>query len=414
VTNCQIGIIFKNANSSAQNNIVSGGTVGLDGIFSQPNYAGVYTASFINNTISNVTNRSAIDAETYSTLTPPNGATLIASIINNTLTTGYGTADGIYIGGGAGGVVATISGNTISGFGEYGINLGDIRVSGANVTGNTITNNLQGVSIGASVNAFNIFVNLNNIAENQNYNAYNGGSGILDAEINWWGSATPNVSKFSGNVSYYPFCLNIGCSLNIENETDEFTGNTTDFSAIIDWSNVTLVLDAGEGMIEWGNNINLTGSSLKFDSYIEISHKRISLNASAMPELDQPATLTFKNAGYTDIKQVSVKRNGITCPNTICSNIRIEGNDVLVDVNQMSDYLLEDSIYGSLPSITGQLVISLGFGIMGLFAILTLLGFGYTTATGKPDTDTFIKIIVSIVIIILAIVAVWQGIVAPP
>ena len=407
VTNCQIGIIFKNANSSAQNNIISGGTVGLDGIFSQPNYAGVYTASFVNNTISNMTNRSAIDAETYSTLTPPNGATLIASIINNTLTTGYGTADGIYIGGGAGGVVATISGNTISGFGEYGINLGDIRVFGANVTGNTITNNLQGVSIGASVNASNIFVNLNNIAENQNYNAYNGGSGILDAEINWWGSTTPNASKFSGNITYYPFCLNAICSLNIDNETEEFTGNTTDFSAITDWSNVTLVLDAVEGTIEWGNNIDLTGSNLQFDSYIEISHRRINLNAPMMPELDHPATLTFKNAGYTDISHLSLKRNGIICPNDICSNIRIEENSVLVDVNQMSDYWLEDSVLGGMPNITGQLVITLGFGIIGLFTVMGLIVMG----SGITDPKVWVKLFIAIVIIILMLVGVWQGIV---
>lgn len=169
VTNCQIGIIFKNANSSAQNNIISGGTVGLDGIFSQPNYAGTYTASFINNTISNITDRSAIDAETYSTLTPPNGATLVATIINNTLATGYGTADGIYIGGGAGSVIATIYGNTISGFGEYGINLGDAWASGATITGNIITNNvLRGINIGVAVNSSNVNINYNNIAENQN------------------------------------------------------------------------------------------------------------------------------------------------------------------------------------------------------------------------------------------------------
>jgi hypothetical protein len=407
VTNCQIGIIFKNANSSAQNNIISGGTVGLDGIFSQPNYAGTYTASFINNTISNITDRSAIDAETYSTLTPPNGATLVATIINNTLTTGYGVADGIYIGGGAGSVIATIYGNTISDFGEYGISLGDARASGATITGNTITNNtLRGINIGIAVNASNVNVNLNNINENQNYDIYNGGSGILNAETNWWGSATPNMSKISGNITYYPFCLNAGCSITIADEIAGFGGNTTDFSAIADWSNVTLVLDAGEGMIEWGDSIDLTTSNLQFDSYIEISNRRISLNAPMMPELDHPATLTFKNAGYANIKDLSVKRNGITCPNDICSNRRIEGNSVLVDVNQMSDYWLEDSVLGSMPSITGQLVVSLGFGIMGLFAVLTLIYASYA-----QDPETFIKIVISIIIIVLAIVAVWQGIV---
>jgi len=228
----------------------------------------------------------------------------------------------------------------------------------------------------------------------------------VNAMNNWWGSTTPNISKFYGNLTYYPFCLNIGCSLNIENETAGFGGNTTDFSAIADWSNVTLVLDAGEGMIEWGDNINLTGSNLQFDNYVEISHRKISLNAPMMPELDHPATLTFKNAGYANINDLSIKRNGITCPSDICSNRRIEGNSVLVDVNQMSDYWLEDSVLGSMPSITGQLVVSLGFGIMGLFAVLTLI---YASYAQNPET--FIKMMVSIIIIVLAIVAVWQGIV---
>jgi len=293
--------------------------------------------------------------------------------------------------------------------------------SGTQLTNNTFSDNeLGGIYFlleieGADLS--NIIVNHNNFLDN--------GAGVvtasrgafafpftIDAQNNWWGSVPPNASKFSGNITHYPFCLNIGCSLDIINETNEFSGNTTDFSAITDWSNVTLILDTGEGTIEWGDNVDLTTSNLQFDNYIQISHRRISLNAPMMPELDHPATLTFKNSGYNNINDLLIKRNGIICPNTICSNKRMNGNSVLVDVNQMSDYWLEDSV--NIPSITGQLVVSLGFGIMGLFAILTLLGFGYTTTTGKPDTDTFIKIIVSIVIIVLAIVAVLQGIVITP
>jgi hypothetical protein len=67
-----------------------------------------------------------------------------------------------------------------------------------------------------------------------------------------------------------------------------------------------------------------------------------------------------------------------------------------------------------LNSITGQLVLNLGFGIIGLFAVLTLLGFGYLETTGKPDPETIAKIMIGVVIIILMIVAVWSGIVTPP
>jgi hypothetical protein len=65
-------------------------------------------------------------------------------------------------------------------------------------------------------------------------------------------------------------------------------------------------------------------------------------------------------------------------------------------------------------SITGQLVLTLGFGIMGLFAVLTLLGMGYVTSTGKPDPEIIAKIMIGVTIIILMIVAVWTGIVTPP
>jgi hypothetical protein len=88
-----------------------------------------------------------------------------------------------------------------------------------------------------------------------------------------------------------------------------------------------------------------------------------------------------------------------------------------ISMNTNKDYTI--SIRLIIPiidpsSITGQLVLTLGFGIMGLFAVLTLLGFGYVTATGKPDPETIAKIMIGVVIIILMIVAVWQGIIVPP
>jgi hypothetical protein len=210
ITNCQIGIMFKNANATAQDNIVSGGTVGLAGIHAQPNYAGAYTASFVHNTVSGITDYSAIDAETFATLTPGTGATLTATISNNTLTGGYGLADGIYVGGGAGSVTATISDNTISDWPEYGINLGDACVAGATITGNTITNNVQeGVHVDAAVDAANVTVNSNNIVGNEVYGVYNGSSGILDANNNWWGEpdgpgpvGPGSGDRVSSNVSY--------------------------------------------------------------------------------------------------------------------------------------------------------------------------------------------------------------------
>jgi hypothetical protein len=88
-----------------------------------------------------------------------------------------------------------------------------------------------------------------------------------------------------------------------------------------------------------------------------------------------------------------------------------------VNMNTNKDYTISMRLIVPLidpSSITGQLVMTLGFGIMGLFAVLTLLGMGYVTSTGKPDPETIAKIMIGVTIIILMIVAVWTGIVTPP
>jgi hypothetical protein len=400
ITNCQIGIIFKNANATAWDNNVYGGTVGLDGIFTQPNYAGAYVASFVNNTISGITNRSAIDAETYSTLTPPNGATLSVIIADNTLTVGYGTADGIYIGGGAGSIVAAISGNIISDFGEYGINLGDVQVSATTITGNTITNNQRGVSVGIVVNSTKVEVNLNDISGNQNYDIYNGGLGILNATFNWWGSAVPNSSKFYGNVTYYPFCLNAICTLNIEGELSEFTGgNTTNFSSISNWSDVDLVLDADNSKINWTVPIDLNNSSLRFNNYVSFSHNRISVDTSQMPELNHSAILTFKSTGFTGISQFTVLRNGILCPTSICTSYHLDiGGNVELVVTQMSEYSLSEShLINNLGVFAFPALIVLGAGVL-LFLFEGLF-------SGSTDIKKLVEVIIGTLIVLALILS---------
>jgi hypothetical protein len=175
---------------------------------------------------------------------------------------------------------------------------------------------------------------------------------------------------------------------------------------IDDWENVDLVLDGNYGMIKWTNAINLSSSTLTFDDNVMITHNKISIDTGDMPELNEPATLKFKNSGYTRTNDFLIKRNGVNCHSDICNNIRMEGNSVIVDVNQMSDYSLEDAIIDP-ASITGQLVLSVGFGIMGIMSILVLLGLGY----GSIEPKTWIKIFISIFIVILMLVGVWQGLV---
>jgi hypothetical protein len=239
ITDCQIGIVFRNANALAQGNTVAGGTVGLVGIGADPETAGTWTASFVGNTVSGVRDspgfeNAAIYAETYDA-----GASLAVTIQNNQLTGGGSTdADAVGIAGEAGSVTATISDNIISGW-YHGINLASSTVAGATITGNTIQNNVgagSGVHVEAAVNAANVHVNFNNIVGNTGSGAYgvsNLGSGILDAEKNWWGSATgPTHSTNPGgagdavtdNVDFTPWLGGTSTTETVTNDVVDAKG----------------------------------------------------------------------------------------------------------------------------------------------------------------------------------------------
>ena len=166
ITNCQIGIIFKNANALAAGNILTGGAVGLLGIYAEPDATDDWAASFVANTVSGIRDvgsheNAAIGANTYDS-----GATIELTIEGNQLAGGGATdADGISIGVEStdGGIVADITNNTISGW-EYGIRLN-----------------------GTHVDAASSYASNNEISGNDVFGLHNGASGTLNATCNWWG-----------------------------------------------------------------------------------------------------------------------------------------------------------------------------------------------------------------------------------
>jgi hypothetical protein len=186
ITNCQIGISFKNANASAAGNVVNGGTVGLIGICAEPDAADDWVASFVTNTVSGLSDvgghqNAAIGANTYDS-----SATLELIIEGNHLTgNGATDADGIGIGieQADGSIVAAITDNAISGW-EYGIRLN-----------------------GTLVDAASSYANNNEISGNDLVGLYNGGTGTLNATCNWWGDPsgpyhpTSNPDGQGDNVS---------------------------------------------------------------------------------------------------------------------------------------------------------------------------------------------------------------------
>jgi hypothetical protein len=217
ITNCQIGVIFINCNSTARGNKINGGTVGLLGMSSEPEKGGVWTASFVNNTVTGIRDspgyeNAAIDAQTFNS-----SASLAVAIENNKLTgEGSTDADGVYIDGSEGIVKATIKGNVISGW-QNGTALVNLLGAGSSISSNTIANNTVGIDVAAAVNASNILVDKNNIYGNAVYGIRNLNISTLNAKYNWWGNETgPYEPTFnpagsgdniSGNVEFKPWLV---------------------------------------------------------------------------------------------------------------------------------------------------------------------------------------------------------------
>jgi hypothetical protein len=75
------------------------------------------------------------------------------------------------------------------------------------INGSTISNNLEGLYVGSSINTENINVYSNSLINNSEYSVSNFGTGTLNATHNWWGSAVLSTinSTISGNVSFLPY-----------------------------------------------------------------------------------------------------------------------------------------------------------------------------------------------------------------
>jgi hypothetical protein len=178
------GIMFLDANGTAAGNVI---TDSQEGAVAAADTPGSWTVAFENNEMSG-SSMSAIHAQVTNA-----DASITLVLQNNDLTGGSG--DGIIIGlspsqSPAGNITLEASTNRITGWND------DVRLESSigensNVSGNVIEDAADsGIRAEQYVNASNVVVTYNSIAQNLNFGVFNNGSGILDARDNWWGDAT--------------------------------------------------------------------------------------------------------------------------------------------------------------------------------------------------------------------------------
>lgn len=127
----------------------------------------------------------------------------------------------------------TLTGNTANSNTEYGIrinsstgnnltnntfdsnSLAGLRlkdtITSLTINNNTITNSPIGIDIASGAGDVTSWtVSQNNISGNATYGVSNGGTGILNAENNWWGTADPNFAALvAGTVDFSPWWVTI-------------------------------------------------------------------------------------------------------------------------------------------------------------------------------------------------------------
>jgi hypothetical protein len=222
---------------------------------------------------------------------------------------------------------------------------------------------------------------------------------------------THGIKVYNCNITGFAY------GINPTNDADVIVYNTTTSANLYDLQ----VLDANADLYNTSTSTLLVTSSGNINIYwlLNIINP---LNANVTIYNSQNVSVAFFNSSNsTWVKQLYQNLSDIinyTPYNLVMNKSGYYSKIDSINMNTNNVYTISMSPI-TIPvidpsSITGQLVITLGFGIMGIIAVLSLLGFTYVTSAGKPDTDTFIKVFIAIVIIIIMIVGVWQGIVLPP
>ena len=124
-------------------------------------------------------------------------------------------------------------------------------------------------------------------------------------------------------------------------ETINFTGNTTNLNQV-NISNITnLIVDKPNyGMINITESVDLSNGT-NITQHVNISHNRIEINTTALPQLNKSATLYLRNLSFANPR---ILKDDVACSSTICTVISYSSTTGILafNVTQFSAYSAED------------------------------------------------------------------------
>jgi len=133
-----------------------------------------------------------------------------------------------------------------------------------------------------------------------------------------------------------------------------FNGSTTNFETT-ELSNLTnLILEKQNyGKINFTEEVNLSAGG-NLNTYVNISNNYVSINSTALSELNKVATITLYNV---ELNNPRIMKDSVVCPSTICTEVSYSGGNYTFTVTGFSNYSIEET-----PSSTTDDTTSSGSG----------------------------------------------------
>ncbi len=126
-----------------------------------------------------------------------------------------------------------------------------------------------------------------------------------------------------------------------------FDDSTTDLTAVNLSSISNLIIEKSSyGQISFSQSVDLSAGA-NLNSHVSISNNYISIDSSALPALNKPATLSLYGLTFSNPR---VLRNGAVCPSSVCTEVSYSGGTFTFTVTGFSSYSAEETPSGGYPT----------------------------------------------------------------